>query len=319
VLLTMVAALSLAALVNADALVERAERKPLGHDRDRSLAIWHPVQDIANVTQISRLRDLGDRVVGNEDEGGRGVPLGSGPTAVPLDAVRPTLRAPSADQPLRIYIGGDSIIRDAGDAFLDLASDSPLFETTLHYENATGLTRPDFYDWPAALGEDMDAHRPEVAFILFGGNDSQGILGPDGEAYAGPSDPRWREEYARRVAGVMDILRAEDRIVFWVALPPMRDDGFDGRADIMNDIYRDAAETRPWVTYLDTDPVFGDDDGEYVERKPDASRDLVDLRQADGVHFSQPGATRLARVMLDLIDQELQATRSDPSSTTTSP
>ena len=150
-----------------------------------------------------------------------------------------------------------------------------------------------------------------MAFILFGGNDSQGILGPNGEAYAGPSDPRWREEYARRVAGVMDILRADDRIVFWVALPPMRDDGFDGRADIMNEIYREAAESRPWMTYLDTDPIFGDDDGEYVERKPDASGDLVDLRQEDGVHFSQPGATRLARVMLDLIDEEIQASRAD--------
>ena len=67
--------LGLAALVNADALVDRAERKPLGHDRDRSLAVWHPVQDVANVTQISRLRDLGDWLAGNEDEGGSGVPL----------------------------------------------------------------------------------------------------------------------------------------------------------------------------------------------------------------------------------------------------
>ena len=314
----MVVALGLAALVNADALVERAERKPLGAGRDRSLAIWHPVQDIADITQISRLRDLGDWMVGNEDEGGSGVPLGTGPTTtVPLDAVRPALRAPSADQPLRVYIGGDSIIRDAGDAFLDLASDTPLFDTTLHYENATGLTRPDFYDWPAALADDMESHRPEVAFIMFGGNDSQGILGPNGEAYAGPSDPRWQEEYARRVAGVMDILRADDRIVFWVALPPMRDDGFDGRAEVMNDIYREAAASRPWMTYLDTDPVFGDDDGEYVERKADPNGDLLDLRQDDGVHFSQPGATHLARVMLDLIDREIQASRSDPTTTTT--
>ena len=159
------------------------------------------------------------------------------PPTVPPDAVRPTLRAPTADEPLRVYIGGDSIIRDAGDAFLNLASDSPLFETTLHYENATGLTRPDFYDWPAAFREDMEAHRPEVAFILFGGNDSQGIIGPNGEAFEGPSDPRWRRS-TRRVAGVMDLLRADDRIVYWIALPPMRDQGFDGRAQIMNEIYR---------------------------------------------------------------------------------
>jgi hypothetical protein len=162
----------------------------------------------------------------------------------------------------------------------------------------------------------MAEERPEVVFVLFGGNDSQGIIGPGGEALPGPSDPRWREEYARRVAGVMDLLRADDRVVYWVGLPPMRDDGFDKRAQIMNDIYRTAAESRPWMTYLDTHPIFGDDDGAYVERKEDPSGELVDLRQKDGVHLSQPGATRLARVMLDLIDEEIQAGREASPGTT---
>jgi hypothetical protein len=318
VLLTMVITLAVAALVNADALVERAERKPLGAGRDRSLAIWHPVQDIAHITQVSRLRDLGDWLAGNEDEGGRAGPVAGGPTTtVPPDLVRPTLRPPQAGAPLRVYVGGDSIIRDAADAFLNLAGDSPLFDTTLHYENATGLTRPDFYDWPGAFAEDMESHRPEVAFILFGGNDSQGIIGPDGESYPGPSDARWQAEYARRVGQVMDVLRADDRIVFWVGLPPMRDDGFDGRARVMNEIYREEAESRPWMSYLDTRPIFGDEDGEYVERKADPSGELVDLRQEDGVHLSSPGAARFARVMLDLIDREIQAGREAAATTTT--
>jgi uncharacterized protein len=116
----------------------------------------------------------------------------------------------------------------------------------------------------------------------------------------------------------MDVLRADDRIVYWVGLPPMRDDGFDRRAETMNEIYRSAAESRTWVTYLDLEPIFGDERGSYVERKEGASGDLVDLRQEDGVHLSQPGATRLARVMLDLIDEEIQAGRdADPSTATT--
>jgi hypothetical protein len=216
-----------------------------------------------------------------------------------------------------VYIGGDSIVRDAGDAFLRVAGDSPLFDTTFHYENATGLTRPDFYDWPAALAEDMEVERPEVAFILFGGNDSQGIVAPDGSTYEGPGDAGWREEYARRVAGVMDLLRADDRVVYWIGLPPMRDAGFDRRAGIMNDIYREAASSRPWMTYLDTAPVFGDEDGEYVARKPNASGEVVDLRQEDGVHLSAPGAEILARVLLDLIDEEIQTGREASASTST--
>ena len=308
ILATMVSALALAALVNADALVERAERKPLGPGRDRSLAIWHPVQDVANITQISRLRDLGDWLAGNEDEGGEVVPVATGPTTtVPPDVVRATVRTPAPGDPLRVYVGGDSIVRDAGDAFLQIAASSPLFDTTLHYENASGLTRPDFYDWPAALAEDMATHRPEVAFVLFGGNDSQGIVAPDGQTFGGPGDAGWRAEYARRVAEVMDVLRAEDRVVYWIGLPPMRESGFDGRAAIMNTIYRDAAASRPWMAFLDTVPIFGDEDGQYVERKPDRSGNVVSLRQDDGVHLSAPGANQLARVLLDLIDEEIRA------------
>jgi hypothetical protein len=87
----------------------------------------------------------------------------------------------------------------------------------------------------------------------------------------------------------------------------MRESGFDGRARAMNDIYRAEAESRPWMTYLDTVPVFGDDNGDYVERKEDQSGDLVDLRQPDGIHLSSPGADRLARVLLDRIDDEIHA------------
>jgi len=314
----MLVSLSLAALVNADALVQRAESKPLGPARDRSLAIWHPVQDVAHVTQLSRLRDLGDWLVGNEDEGGAGVPVVAGPTTtVPPEVGRPALRTPAAGAPLRVYIGGDSIVRDAGDAFLRIAGDSPLFDITLHYENATGLTRPDFFDWPAALADDMAADRPEVAFVLFGGNDAQGIIAPDGGTYPGPSDPGWKQEYARRVGGVMDALRADDRIVFWIGLPPMREDGFNGRAELMNTIFRDEAGRRPWMTYVDTHPIFGDESGRYVERKPDQKGDLVGLRQKDGIHLSSPGAERLARALLDLIDDEIQTVRATASTTST--
>lgn len=315
VLLIMVLGLGLAALVNADALVELAERKPLGEDRDRSLAIWHPVQDVAHLTQLSRLRDLGDWLVGNQDEGAASlVPTttttSAGGTTTTAPAA-PVLRAPEAGAPLRVYLGGDSIMHDAGNAFLDLAAGSPVFTSTLHYENATGLSRPDFYDWPAALAADMEAHRPEVVFLLFGGNDAQGIVTPDGTAVQDLTDPAWQAEYRRRVDAVMDVVRAEDRIVLWIGLPPMRSAGFDEKARIMSRVYREAADAHPWVTYVDTVPLFGDAEGRYLERIADASGQEVTVRKDDGIHFNSAGADRLARHLLDLLDREIREARGD--------
>jgi hypothetical protein len=314
-LVVMLAGLVLAALVNADALVERADRKPLGPGRDRSLMLWHPVQDIAHITQLHRLRGLGDLLVGDDDHGGdlvaAVVDSADGP-ATPAEPVRPVLRSPSPADPLRVYIGGDSVVRDAGESFLRLAVGDPRLKPALHYEIATGLSRPDYYDWPAALAGDAASLQPEIALLMFGGNDAQGIVGPDGEVFPTVDSPGWRAEYGRRVGAVMDELRADDRLVLWIGQPPMRDAGFDGRIAVINEVVAAEAKDRPWVTFIDTAPVLGGPDGGYVDRLPGSDDDL---RQGDGIHLSRAGADLLARHLLDLIDDEITAVT--PSTTTT--
>jgi lysophospholipase L1-like esterase len=314
----MVAALLLGALVNADAMVERAERKPLGTGRDRSLLLWHPVQDVAHITQLHRLRALGDLLVGDDDEGGgdlvaavTNLPDVEDAAAAP---VRPVLRHPTAADPLRVYIAGDSVVRDAGESLLRLAAEDARLTTSLHYEIATGLSRPDFFDWPAALASDAASLKPEIALIMFGGNDAQGIVGPDGTVHPQVDTPGWRAEYGRRVGAVMDELRADDRLVLWIAQPPMRDAGFDRRIDVINEVVAAQAADRPWVTFVDTAAVLGGPDGEYVDRLPGQDHDL---RQGDGIHLSRAGADLLARHLLDLIDEEIAAAPAGSSTTTT--
>lgn len=300
----MVAALALAALVNADALVHRAEAKPIGSDRDRSLAIWHPVQDLAHISQLHRLRDLGDALAGNEERGGQLAPAPQQEEA-PVETVRPPeLRAPTVTDPLRIFVGGDSVVRDAGESLLRFAADDPRLVASLHYEIATGLSRPDFFDWASALVHDMEEHRPEIAVIMFGGNDAQGIVGPDGTVYDSVTEPGWAEEYGRRVGGVMDSLQADDRLVLWVGQPPMRDAGFDRRIQVLNEVFEEQAEDRPWVRFVDTGTILGDD-GRYADRLDDGNGPTPDLRQDDGIHLSRPGADRLARFLLRIVDQEI--------------
>jgi lysophospholipase L1-like esterase len=306
-LVVMLATLLLAALVNADAMVERAERKPLGPGRDRSLYLWHPVQDIAHITQLHRVRALGDLVVGDDDSSGDLV------AALPSDGsggtdVRPELRSPTVDDPLRLYIGGDSVVRDAGESFLRLAAEDKRLRTALHYEIATGLSRPDAFDWPSTLVGDAAALEPEIALLMFGGNDAQGIVGPDGEVFPQVDSSGWREEYGRRVGAVMDSLQAEDRLIFWIGQPPMRDAGFDRRIAVINEVVTAEAADRPWVTFVDSAEIVGGTDGGYVDRLPGIDEDL---RQGDGIHLSRAGADLLAEHLLRLIYEELAAVAGD--------
>lgn len=317
VLVIGLAALVLAALVNADALVERAERKPLGPGRDRSLAIWHPVQDLSHILQLHRFRQLGDALAGDDDGGSS-----STATTVPLDerAVRPDLRVPTADEPLRLWVGGDSIVRDLGESVLRIAAPDPRFDPVLHYEISSGLTRPDYFDWPAALAEDMAATDPEVVVVMFGANDGQGIVTADGTAIQEVHDPAWDDEYGRRVAAVMDLLRdGDERLVYWVLQPPMRDGGLDARIDVINEVHRREAADRPWIEVVETAPLFGDDDGRYADHLPGPGGATADLRQGDGIHLSRAGADLLAGHVLGMVDDELSGRDQAPAATTTAP
>jgi hypothetical protein len=307
ILVTIVVALVLAALVNADAMVVRAERMPLGARRDRSLMVWHAVADVSHVLQLHRIRDLADAIAGSDDPSDPSVPVALPPAAVEeaLPRVRPTLRQPTADAKLRLYIGGDSVVRDMGESLIRAANATGLVDPNMHYQIASGLARPDYYNWPAALASDMKARQPEVVVIMFGGNDAQGMQLADGTVYPDVTDRGWQIEYARRVGAVMDQLHARDRLVVWVGQPVMRDPGFSHRMDILDDIYEAEAAGRPWVEFVDSRPLFADSSGGYADYLPNASGDLQDVRQSDGIHLSRTGADRLAGVILDLLRRDV--------------
>jgi lysophospholipase L1-like esterase len=309
VLATMVLALVLAALVNADALVERAEEKPFGPGRDRSLAIWHPVQDLAHVLQLHRIRDVADAIAGEEDGGGSGSVGGSAAAPSTSTTVtvppRPVVRVPTAEAPLRVWVGGDSMMRDLATSVERLAAPDPLLDVTPHYEISSGLTRPDYFDWPAALRDDMERIGPEVVILMLGANDAQGIVTADGTVFQQVSDAGWQAEYALRVAATMDLLRAEGRLVYWVSQPPMQDSGFDGRMDVINGITREAAASRPWVEYVDTAGLLGGADGAFTDRTTSADGEVLDLRQGDGIHLARDGADLLAAHLLALVADEI--------------
>ncbi|HET6949524.1 MAG TPA: DUF459 domain-containing protein [Acidimicrobiales bacterium] len=327
VLVVMVTALVLAMLVNADALVARAERRPAGPGRDRALAVWHPVQDVSHVLQLHRIRRLGDMLVGDDgtdrtdgtDAGGTGAaaPSPSQPrapaapgggtdgatTTTPGAAAGPApgVRTPTARDPLRLWVGGDAMAQLFGPALADRSEATGVIDPTVHVEMASGLTRRDYYDWPRALADDLAAHDPEVVVWVVGANDAQGIVLPDGTAVQQMSDPRWAPEYHRRVGALMDDLRDGGRTVLWIGQPPMRDPDFGARMTGLNGIYAAEAATRPWVTFIDPATVVGDPSGAYVDQLPDAAGTPEDVRLSDGVHLSAAGGDRLATHVLDIV------------------
>ena len=216
----------------------------------------------------------------------------AGVQAAPKPAATPVARVPTPSDPLRVLVIGDSLAGDLGRSLGRISAAAALVSVELDYKPASGLSRPDYFDWYAALVSDIARLHPEVVVVMLGGNDAQSFEANGHVVQQATAE--WSAIYAKRVADLMMIGAANDRRVIWIGLPVMADPSFGELMRRQNDLYRAASDGNARVTYLDTWALFAGPDGRYAPYLPDASGRPAPMRQADGIHLSIAGADRLA-------------------------
>lgn len=215
------------------------------------------------------------------------------PTPQPTPDPSRELPAITAERPLVLYVGGDSMTREVGNG-VARATPIDLVAPILDPQVSSGLSRPDFLDWPQRLAGVIVNDEPDAIVIMFGANDWQDFEA-DGEIHR-RGTPGWLAVYRERVATTMDLLDQPATAVFWIGQPAMRSAGLSDGMTALNEIYRSEAATRPWITFIDIAPAFAGPDGGYTD-DIDGER----VRQDDGIHFSTAGADRVGRIVWDVV------------------
>jgi hypothetical protein len=186
-----------------------------------------------------------------------------------------------------------------GSSLVNLAEETGPVKGKNDYHVSSGLSRPDFYDWPQRLIDQIVEWKPDAAVVLFGANDGQNVL-HDGRVLKVGSKV-WQQVYAKRVGEAMDILTRGGRRVYWVGNPIMKDFGYRQRIAMMNHIYEAEAGKHSGVMFVSTWQALSNEKGSYAEYLKDENGDLVLMRAPDGVHLSRDGGDRMAGVVLDAI------------------
>lgn len=307
VLVVVVIALVVAAVLNADATLRKSNAEGEGWRND----VAQVVASVSGALRLTALRDAADDALGKNQTTDIDVAdllaeqqaseAAARAEADRLAALEPDLPAATPQAPLRTYIGGDSIARDFGQAMQRVALATGVMDPTLDYRPATGLSRPDFFNWPEHLVRDVVPADPQLVVLQFGANDSQNFT-IDGRPVERLTE-EWLAEYRRRVAATMDLLRSPDnqRLVVWVGAPIMGPDSGVKGMELLNHVYAEEAETRPWVSYFDTYPFLTDAAGNYVDTATYADGRSRELRDSDKVHLSTAGSNRLAWGVVDLV------------------
>lgn len=306
VVVVMVVAALVGGLLNAAGIRKTADAQPVGIRRDVARFFAEPLYDVSRALWIDQVRRGLQAVTGRtgDDDIDASLPdpvtadgAGTDPTATTTLPPRKTVFTP-ADR-MRLWIGGDSLAITPGQSFVNLAPSTEVIDVAGNNVDGyvgTGLARPEVFNWPAHMLDAIAQDDPDVMVLTLGSNDDQVLTGDGG---VGPfGSPEWITEYRRRVGGMMDVVAGDgSRTMIWVGAPIMRnEERSETRYGVINDIYREEAAKRPGrVSYVDVYDRYTVDGGyaDYV--------DGVQVRTADGIHFSRAGGDRIAQVILDTL------------------
>jgi hypothetical protein len=187
---------------------------------------------------------------------------------------------------------GDTLGLLLADGLKESFSDRPDAAILRMGKESSGLVRDDFYDWPKSAKEiAADAQKINVAVVMIGSNDRQAIQ--QGQETYEPLSPRWREIYAARVDAVIAAFKEKNIPVIWVGLPVMKNERLSADMAQINEIFK-ARAAHADIPYVDLWDALTDEHGQYSAFGPDINGQIVKLRSADGVHFTEAGARSVA-------------------------
>jgi hypothetical protein len=315
-LVVSVLALTFGALLMAPGMHKTAFNGQPGVKRDVSLALTGGLAGVSGALLLDRPRHLVQSAVGRGDADEIDVAVvvpattvTPEPAAKPgADPTRPAAKPPARtaftpQKKLRLWVAGDSLVITPGFAVVRAAGASPVIQSVGGVDGrvATGLTRPDVFNWFTRIRDEMKRLKPKVVVLNFGGNDDKGYMTglPEGASIGSFASPSWSAEYRRRVAGVLDTVNRAGGVVVWIGLPITRSEAQTQRFDAINAIVQKESKRRPGkAIFIDTYTMFAGDNGGFTEYLENAKGDTVKVRAGDGVHFDTEGGDMIAREVL---------------------
>ena len=320
-------ALFLAALLNAQSVYKSVYNQPEGTQREVALAFAGPLREVSMALRLDRPRAWVESAIGREHASidteivlpppapateappVAGPGTGTGAPTTPVGEEPPPVSAPeepkpqkavfTPDDPMRLWVAGDSLVITPGYAVYRALGGNDAVERVGDVDGrvATGLARPDVFNWFRHVDEQVKSKEIDTVVFAFGANDDSGSMTGlrDGMSLDGFGGPRWTKEYRRRVGGLMDTANQAGAFVVWLGLPITKDAAQSRRWRVLNRAARAEVERRPGeAAYVDVYGLLADD-GAYAPYLRAKDGLLEKVRADDGVHLERAGGDIVAR------------------------
>lgn len=162
----------------------------------------------------------------------------------------------------------------------------------------TGISKPAQLNWRKKARRQAGGYKPDVTVMIIGANDGFVMKTPSG-ASVPCCGAAWVTEYARRVQSMMrSYLRGGRSRVYWLTLPAPRSAAFARVFNAVNEAVVKAGKRFPsGVRVIDMAKVFTP--GGVYRRTMAFRGRRVTVRQGDGIHLSNSGASIAATLLIE--------------------
>jgi hypothetical protein len=210
----------------------------------------------------------------------------------------------------KLYVIGDFLAAGLGEVLPEALEEDATVEIVRETRNASGLARPDSYDWSARIRSLLASDEMHIAVVMLGSNDRRKIRTAQGFKEFGSE--AWAAAYRTRVDAIIKQFTEKKVAVYWMGLPIVAEE--EARADYekINDIIRERAYLGG-IKYVDSWNGFADQFGNYSAFGPSVDGVTKRLRDANGIGFTAEGNRKLAEFAASVIKRDLAAARQERS------
>lgn len=206
--------------------------------------------------------------------------------------------------PVRVLLAGDSLMESLGPQMRrSLAGYSNITFIPIG-KKSTGLSRSDYYDWPAVLKRHLVQDRPHVVVMWVGTNDPQGIYGLKG--LGEPCSDAWLQAYRDKVREVITLSHRHGARFMLMGPPVVGDAKLNAQLGRIDRLMGEVCKAMG-ICYISTRLILGGAGGIFRPQGRLLNGQMVTLRTADRVHITADGNRRVMDYMLPYLAHEIES------------
>ena len=162
-------------------------------------------------------------------------------------------------------------------------------------KQSTGLSYPDFFNWPAEVEKTLAADKSIKAVVVFlGPNDPWDFPDPEQGSkapYLKFKSKAWEAVYRARISRIVESAQKHDAGVIWLGLPFMKPEKLNEQMLYLDGIMR--SEMRDKGIFVPTKYILTGGAPTYVDTIMLEGKS-VRVRSKDGIHFTPTGQRQIA-------------------------